>query len=199
MPSNPFRTQIEKNNPNIIYASVGNNGVYRSTDGGLNFSARNNGLTDALRVCATGIWPCGGNIRHITMSPADSNRLLVPFQNLFGNFVYYTTDGGANWTQTSSMDEKNADGWVAGSTFGYDFGSGVDDASNPIVFHPTNRDIALVAGWGNQVKRTTDGGKSGGILIQVIQVQTGTMAAVLLTGIQPILTEQPFFMVILAL
>ena len=134
------------------------------------------------------------------MSPADSNRLLVPFQNLFGNFVYYTTDGGANWTQTSSMDEKNADGWVAGSTFGYDFGSGVDDASNPIVFHPTNRDIALVAGWGNQVKRTTDGGKNWRYSNSGYTGSgPGQLAAVLLTGIQPILTEQPFFMVILAL
>ena len=109
-----YRSQINPTNPNTMYVSVGSNGVYWSTDGGLNFSQRNNGLANPLRVCATGIWPCGGIVQHITMSPANPNRLVIAFKNLFGNFVYYTDDGGANWTQTSSMDEKTpTDGLAA--------------------------------------------------------------------------------------
>ncbi len=146
-----FQLVIDPGTPNTMYVAKGSSGVYRSTDGGLNFSARNNGLSTPLGA--------GGRVRDIAMSPVNANKLIVSFYGLFGNYVYHTSDGGASWTKTTNMDEQNADGWVAGSVFGWtDNLSGVDDLSPPISFHPTNQNTALVIGWGNQVKKTTDGG-----------------------------------------
>ena len=69
------------------------------------------------------------------------------------------TDGGEIWQAPASMDERNVDGWVAGSNWGLDtFGSGIDQNS-PITIHPTNPRIALTTGpVGSHVKKTTDGG-----------------------------------------
>lgn len=152
LPVSPFNIQIDRQNPNILYAAVGTYGVYRSTDGGLRFSPRNNGLADPIER--------GGGIRYMAISPIDPNRLIVNFQRIFGPESYYTFDGGSIWQKTTSMDEQNSSGWIAGSVFGFDFGSGTDDAANPIAFHPSNKEIALTVGWGNQIKKTTDGGRS---------------------------------------
>ena len=146
-----YQVQIDKNNPNIMYVAAGKYGVYRSTDGGLNFSPRNNGLSSPRSS--------GGSARWLAMAPTNSNRLFVTFQNIFGKHLYYTNDSGANWTQTSTMDEQNADGWVAGSLYGYTTNlDGINNASAPIAFHPTNQDTALVNGLASRVKKTTDGG-----------------------------------------
>ena len=90
----------------------------------------------------------------LAMSPINSNRLFLTFSNLFGKYLYYTIDGGANWTQTSNMDKQNADGWVAGSIFGWTANlSGVMDTSAPLALHPTNQNIALTSGYGDSVKK----------------------------------------------
>lgn len=147
LPANPGMTVIDKNNPSIIYATAGTSGVYRSIDGGVTFSARNNGLSGAL----------GSTANTIVISPTDPNCLYVSFQK-WGNYVYHTSDGGANWVQASSMDEQNTDGWVNGSQFGYSTGLGVSTAREAIAIHPTNKNIAIVTGTGEQLKKTTDGG-----------------------------------------
>ncbi|QII12859.1 exported protein [Candidatus Kuenenia stuttgartiensis] len=146
-----YQLVIDSTTPSTMYVAANSKGVYRSTDGGLNFSARNNGLSTPLGS--------GGQARYIAMSPVNSSKLIITFRGLFGNYVYHTSDGGANWTKTTNMDESNADGWVAGSVFGWTSNlSGVDNDYSPISFHPTNQNIALTIGWGNQVKKTTDGG-----------------------------------------
>ena len=151
LPSYPYQIAFGTSTPNTIYAADATSGVYRSTDGGVTFSARNNGLSSPISS--------GGSAKFIAMSPANANRLFVTFQGLSGRQLYYTNDGGANWTQTSNMDEQNADGWVCGSTFGYTSNiSGINGSTAPLACHPTDGNIALVNGWGSQVKKTTDGG-----------------------------------------
>ncbi|BBO17633.1 conserved hypothetical protein [Candidatus Brocadia pituitae] len=146
-----YQLQIDPRTPNTMYIAAGSKGVYRSTDGGLNFSARNNGLSNPISL--------GGTACFLVMSPVNSNRLIVTFKEIFGKHLYYTNDGGASWTQTANMDEQNAYGWISGSLFGWTNNlSGIDNGTPSIAFHPANQDIALVAGWGNQIKRTTDGG-----------------------------------------
>ncbi|WP_347275231.1 hypothetical protein, partial [Candidatus Kuenenia sp.] len=146
-----YQLQIDPGSPSTMYVAANSNGVYRSIDGGSTFSTRNNGLSTPLGA--------GGQVRYIAMSPVNSSKLIITFRNLFGSYVYHTSDGGANWTKTTNMDESNEDGWIAGSVFGYTQNqSGVDNAHSPISFHPTNQNIALTIGWGNQVKKTTDGG-----------------------------------------
>ena len=151
LPSYPYQIAFGTSTPNTIYAADATSGVYRSTDGGVTFSARNNGLSSPISS--------GGSAKFIAMSPANANRLFVTFQGLSGRQLYYTNDGGANWTQTSNMDEQNADGWVCGSTFGYTSNiSGINGSTAPLACHPTDGNVALVNGWGSQVKKTTDGG-----------------------------------------
>lgn len=151
LPRSPTNVQIDKNTPTIMYACLGASGVYRSTDGGLNFTARNNGLSSTLSL--------GGYAEYMAISLSNPNKLIVTFNKLFGKYVFYTNDGGANWYQTSNMDEQNADGWIAGSIYGWTSNlSGVDDARSPISFHPSNSNIALTIGFSGVVKKTTDGG-----------------------------------------
>ena len=153
LPSRPYVTVINYNDPNIIFATTGVNGVYKSTNGGLNFSQImtspvNNGVA--------------GEARQIAMSPVNPNKLIVPYNVIWPpTYLYHTNDGGVNWIKTQIMDEQNADGWVAGSLFagGYD-GSllGYNDGRPSIVFHPTDEGTALITGYGSVVKKTTDGG-----------------------------------------
>ncbi|WP_295103870.1 hypothetical protein, partial [uncultured Candidatus Kuenenia sp.] len=155
LPSHPYAVVINYNNPNIMYATAGSNGVYKSTDGGLNFtrtkaSPVSNGKT--------------GKAQQIAMSPVNPEKVMVGFLGLWPTKqLYYTHDGGNNWYQTQTMDEKNADGWVAGSEFSggwtQDF-SGSGEWSAPIAFHPTDENTAIMAGHGDIVRKTTDGGKT---------------------------------------
>ena len=159
LPSYPHQITFGTSTPNTIYAADATSGVYRSTDGGVTFSARNNGLSSPISG--------GGSAKFISMSPVNGNKLMVSFQNVGGggNQVYYTNDGGANWVQATSMDEKNADGWVAGSTLVTNplldteaYTRGTANSYTPIAMHPTDQNIALTHGYGNIIKKTTDGG-----------------------------------------
>ncbi|WP_419470356.1 LamG-like jellyroll fold domain-containing protein [Candidatus Kuenenia sp.] len=153
LPSHPYATVINYNNPNIMYATANTNGVYKSTDGGLNFtqtkaSPVSNGTT--------------GQAQQIAMNPVNPNKVMVGFLRLWPNKqLYYTHDGGTNWTLTQTMDEKNADGWVAGSLFSggwtQDY-SGSGEWAAPVAFHPTIENTALIEGHGDIVRKTTDGG-----------------------------------------
>ena len=161
--SNPYRsptstvysTVINYNDPTIIYATAGTGGIYKSIDGGINFNQ-----TKASPVSQG----TTGSARQIAMSPVNPNKVMVGFLYLWPTKqLYYTHDGGTNWTLTQTMDEKNADGWVAGSLFSggwtQDF-SGSGEWSAPVAFHPTIENTAIMAGHGDIVRKTTDGGKT---------------------------------------
>ncbi|MBW7941669.1 MAG: hypothetical protein H3C64_04545, partial [Candidatus Kuenenia stuttgartiensis] len=154
LPSHPYATVINYNNPNIMYATANTNGVYKSKDGGLTFtqtkaSPVSNGTT--------------GQAQQIAMSPVNPDKLMVGFLGLWPTKqLYYTHDGGTNWTLTDTMDEQNGDGWVCGSEFEggkwtQDYsGSGVYAA--PVAFHPTIENTALISGHASIVRKTTNGG-----------------------------------------
>lgn len=147
--------QIDRTNPNVMYSFLGGQGVYRSTDGGYNFTARNNGLPVPLTLAG------GLQKGSLAISPVDPNRLIVAFPKWdTRGLVYYTNNGGLSWTQTDGMDERNLVGWVAGSINSLFGASGGGTTVTPIAFHPTNREVALITAFPEIIKRTNDGGRT---------------------------------------
>lgn len=82
---------INRLNPLIMYSASLDSGVYKSVNGGLTFTAVNNGLTYFKALC-------------IAISASNPNVLYVGTdQNGSTNSgVYKTTDAGANWTFMSN-------------------------------------------------------------------------------------------------
>jgi len=87
---------IDHNDSNIIYIATGDDdagdttsvGVYKSTDGGVNWSQ-------------TGLNPSNSpsSMNDIYINPSNSNMLWVATNN----GVYKTTDGGTNWNQIPTL------------------------------------------------------------------------------------------------
>lgn len=96
-----FVTTIDPNDPNRIWCGVKNAmGVFLSTDGGMAWKHKDNGLPSGSEV----------EIRGLAVKPGDSNTVIAagdleeigPFMGAFQRtqgIVYRTTDGGENWTQ----------------------------------------------------------------------------------------------------
>lgn len=82
---NVFRISPDPSDPTIAWAPCGGNGVYRSTDGGLSFEAKNNGLS------LPGTGP-------VELSVSASNPDVVFGTTQSTGLLIRTTDGGANWT-----------------------------------------------------------------------------------------------------
>ena len=86
---------VDPTNPNTIYIGTGDRdggdvpgyGVWRSTDGGVTWSARNTGM--GYRT-----------INELLMDPNNSNIMLAASSN---GYVYRTTNGGASWTLSSFL------------------------------------------------------------------------------------------------
>ncbi len=84
---------VHPTSPNIIYIGTGDRdggdspglGVWRSTDGGITWSAYNTGMGNRT-------------VYEILMHPTNPNILIA---STSGSRIYRSTDGGANWTFTS--------------------------------------------------------------------------------------------------
>ncbi|MCC6221809.1 MAG: hypothetical protein IT291_11270 [Deltaproteobacteria bacterium] len=157
LPKYPNHFVINPKNRLIMYAVAYDKGVYKSTNGGENFSSLNSNFTPAANFS-------GYPALHIAISPADPSYLYVSlyhydYSEKSATF-YYTNDGGAHWYEPLSMDEKNPAGWVNGSGHGIWNNAGRENWHiSPTAPHPTDRNIALaVGGFNHYVERTTDGG-----------------------------------------
>jgi photosystem II stability/assembly factor-like uncharacterized protein len=80
--SNIYSIDQAPSNANILFCGSETGEVYRSSDGGDNWS--NVSLND----------PLNGGIRSVEIHPTDPNTVYIGS----GNYVYKSTDGGANWT-----------------------------------------------------------------------------------------------------
>ena len=133
-------------NPGLIYVSVGKDGVFKSTDGGLNFNACNNGLEEVLD------WSKEGHeATYLAMSPVDPDYLYVSLYWLGGNQPYYTHDGGSSWHEPSIMDQGNL-------IYGVNYETGGEFWSSPIAPSPVDENVAITSGNANHPEKTMNGG-----------------------------------------
>ena len=132
---------INPNNPDIIYVSMGLCSVYKSTDGGNTFIAKNNGLPPVDKS-----WSMATT--YLAMSPVNPDYLYVDFHKMGGRKQpYYTHDGGDNWLQPSYLEGLNLTGVSQGSFF-----------HGPIAPHPTDANIAIASLDESYLEKTTNAG-----------------------------------------
>ncbi len=126
--------------PNEYWMGTTGGGVYKTTDGGLNWAAASDNYF-------------GGTIGAITVDPQNPDIVWVGGgetdirgNTAGGDGLWKTLDGGKTWTRLGFLDEHIA----------------------AIRIHPMNKDVAWLAVFGNPFKagetrgvfKTTDGGKT---------------------------------------
>ena len=84
-----FALEIDHSNPNIVYFESGG-ALYKSTDGGLNWTIIGDGAFNSQ----------SHNVKDIVMDPLNSNLIYLTSQNGF----YRTIDGGNNWVEIMNGD-----------------------------------------------------------------------------------------------
>ncbi|MDQ6786118.1 MAG: hypothetical protein M3033_04785 [Acidobacteriota bacterium] len=127
--------------PNIVYVATGSGGIFKTTNGGMNWTPIFDRQT-SISVGDIALEP--GNPDVIWVGTGESN---VRNSVSFGDGVYKSTDGGKNWKHLG-LENTNT--------------------ISKIVINPKNPDIAYVAAvghaWGANEERgvfmTTDGGKT---------------------------------------
>ncbi|MGR3318908.1 MAG: WD40/YVTN/BNR-like repeat-containing protein [Candidatus Anammoxibacter sp.] len=142
-PAIPRSIQIDSEDSNIMYVSVGKFGVYKSTDGGNTFDKYNAGLPMEDDRSA--------RITYLALSPVNTGYLYTSFSGSDGNFPYYSKDGGVNWNKPSVMDKGDLVNNIV-----------PDDVVNfvgaPIAINPVDENVAITTGVGNSIQKTVDGG-----------------------------------------
>lgn len=138
LPSFPRTIAVNPQNPEIVYAAVGKYGVFMSTDGGIKFTERNNGLSK------------GKVYVHISLSPANPEYLYVSINMSSGLYPFWSHDGGATWHAPKTLDMGML------SLFGESrFFSG------QIEPHPLDPNIAITSANGMaRILKTVDGGQN---------------------------------------
>lgn len=136
LPDWPRSIAISAVQPKIVYAALGESGVYKSADGGRTFDR----LADSV--------PLLGSINDIEVSSTDADVVLFTKS---GKRVgpYYSNNGGARWSAANSINEK---GLTDGGGFFF---------PSPIAMHPTDANIALTSSNSRaRVLRSEDGGEN---------------------------------------
>jgi photosystem II stability/assembly factor-like uncharacterized protein len=107
---------------NILYGTVDETGILKSTNRGETWTPINSGITDF-----TGRF-------EVAISPVDHNRVFAAAEGAAHSELWISSNGGTSWTHTvASGTEPNwlgAQGWY----------------NNTIVCHPTNINIVYVGG-----------------------------------------------------
>jgi photosystem II stability/assembly factor-like uncharacterized protein len=84
--------QQDPTNPQIVFAGIGpdetatGHGIYKSTDGGINWEAKNTGL------------PQWSAIRNIAVNPFDPKEVFIYCRVSSGSGIYRTTNSGNDWS-----------------------------------------------------------------------------------------------------
>jgi photosystem II stability/assembly factor-like uncharacterized protein len=138
LPNRPKDIALCRNDPRLIYAALGEEGVYKSVDGGLSFRATNSGL------------PVGVDFSVVSVSPVDSDIVFVKADRSPFREPLYSHDGAESWhvPESTNVGNLSLDG-----KDGFWF-------SAPFAPHPTSRLTVLTISNGKgQILKTSDAGK----------------------------------------
>lgn len=134
LPDWPRSIAVCSHQADVVYAAVGDYGVYRSTDGAEHFNSCNEGLVPRLHYT------------DVMVSPLDSNQVYVRAHQI-GLPPFFSSDGGQHWQRPKATNRDN----ILESE-GFFF-------SSPFAPHPSNAKTALTVSNGKaRVIKTTDGG-----------------------------------------
>ncbi|MEE9493012.1 MAG: hypothetical protein V3W04_06495 [Gammaproteobacteria bacterium] len=139
LPESPGVIVIDSTNPDTIYAAVGAFGVYKSTNGGINFSPAKTGL------------PNGKTVTYLAISSANPDKLFVSLFSTGGNHPYFSHNKGLSWVKPTTMDEGDLIFPVIRNRGGPFYGG-------PIAPHPYDEDKIIASAVGNHIESTTDAG-----------------------------------------
>ena len=130
--------EFDPNNPNILWAGAPAGGLWKSTDGGLNWSS-NTDLLPNLGVSDIAIDPVNTNIMYIITGDRDAG-------DTYAYGVMKSIDGGESWNPTGLSFQLN---------YAY--------RGNRILINPNNTNILIAStrksGYG-ETYRSTDGGEN---------------------------------------
>lgn len=123
---------VSPSNPQIMYAASNSTGIWKSSNGGLNWTQSNTGLLNLV-------------LQTVAVTPSNPNVVMCGTTNGGSNpGVYRSTDGGGNWTRV-----------VTGITDTTNIQQVIIDRTNPSIAY-----IAIFTGTGNAINglyKTTDG------------------------------------------
>lgn len=123
---------VAPSNQQIMYAASNSTGIWKSTNGGLNWTQSNTGLLNLV-------------LQTVAVSPSNPNVVMCGTTNGGSNpGVYRSTDGGGNWSRV-----------VNGITDTTNIQQVIIDRTNPSIAY-----IAIFTGTGNAINglyKTTDG------------------------------------------
>jgi photosystem II stability/assembly factor-like uncharacterized protein len=163
-------------NPNIFYIAAAQGGVWKTTDGGVNWTV----LTDNLPTLACGdvvVDQQNPNVLYL-----GTGELNYSSDSQYGNGIYKSTDAGATWFQVATVSQVgNRCSYMAIDPFNSNIvymggSSGIYKSTNAginwtnmaggtnvncVIINPTNSQIIYITNGGTnagQVLKSTDGG-----------------------------------------
>lgn len=138
-----FTLALTPADPNLVLVAAGENGIWRSTNGGESFtSASFNGVDWWKNHISKSV------ISDVSLSPVDANVAYARAQ-LTGLGPMYSNDGGKSWQRAVNT---NTNKLILDEGFYF---------SSPFAPHPNNANMALHVSNGRaRILRTDDGGKN---------------------------------------
>ncbi len=101
-----FVSEIGTTMDNIVYVGTSSSELYKIENPAA--------ASPIISNVSSGLFPSNANISSIGVNQSNSDELLAVFSNYGVQSIFYSTDGGSNWTNVSGNLEENADGSGSG-------------------------------------------------------------------------------------